>query len=63
MKSSWKETSFPAEMPLIKLIGAANFSVAHDCSEISAFVPQEHQIRMLSDKLMRWNMYFKSAKI
>ena len=37
-------------MPLIKLIGAANFSVAHDCSEISPFVPQEHQIRMLSDK-------------
>ena len=41
----------PAEMPLIKLIGAAiKSAVARDSSKISAFVPQEHQIRMCSDE-------------
>ena len=43
--SSRKGSSFPAEMPLIKLIGAAS-----DSSNISALVPQEHQIRMSSDE-------------
>ena len=38
-------------MPLIKLIGAAiKSAVARDSSKISAFVPQEHQIRMCSDE-------------
>ena len=38
-------------MPLIKLIGAAiKSAVASDSSKISAFVPQEHQIRMCSDE-------------
>ena len=50
-KSSRKEPSFPAEMPLIKLIGAAiKSAVARDSSKISAFVPQDHQIRMCSDE-------------
>ena len=38
-KSSPTESSFPAQVPLIKLIGAANLQV-----------PQEHQIRMRSDE-------------
>ena len=43
-----KGFQFPvAEMPLIKLIGLA---VNHDSSKTSALVPQEHQIRMHSDK-------------
>ena len=38
-------------MPMIKLIGAAiKSAVARDSSKISAFVPQEHQIRMRSDE-------------
>ena len=37
---AWKFPGFPAGMPLIKLIW-----VAHDSLKISAFVPQEHQIR------------------
>ena len=41
-KSSRKESSFQAEVPLIKLIRAARDS--------SALMPQEHQIRMRSDK-------------
>ena len=50
-KSSGKESSFPAEVPLIKLIGAANLhAVARDCKKISALVPQEHQVRMRSDE-------------
>ena len=44
-KSSRKEPSFPAEMPLTKLIGAANQQ-----SLVIAFVPEEHQIRMRSDE-------------
>ena len=48
-KSSGKESSFPAEVPLIKLIGAANLhAVARDYMKISALVPQEHQIRIPS---------------
>lgn len=50
-KSSRKELSFPAEMPMIKLIGAAiKSAVARDSSKISAFIPQEHQIRMRCDE-------------
>ena len=37
-------------MPLIKRVGAANSAVARDNSKISAFVPQEHQIRMRSEE-------------
>ena len=44
-KSSQKGSSFSAKMPLIKLVGAATNS-----SKISSLVPQEHQIRMRSDK-------------
>ena len=53
-KSSRKESSFPAEMHLIKLIEAANRQSSADSSKISTFVPQEHQIRMRSDE--RGNM-------
>ena len=50
-KSSRKGPSFQAEMPMIKLIGAAiKSAVARDSSKISAFAPQEHQIRMRSDE-------------
>ena len=44
-KSSRKEYSFPAEVPLIKLI-----RVARDSSKMSALMPQEHQIKVRSDK-------------
>ena len=44
-KSSRKEPSFAAEVPLIKLIGAAYLQ-----SPVIALVPQEHQIRMRSDE-------------
>ena len=53
-KSSRKESSFPAEMHLIKLIEAANRQSPADSSKISTFVPQEYQIRMRSDE--RGNM-------
>ena len=33
-----------------KLIGAANQEVARDSSKTSAFVPQQHKVRMRSDK-------------
>ena len=49
-KSSRKESIFPAEMPLIKLIGAANLQSPVIARKISALVPQEHQIRMRSDE-------------
>ena len=49
-KSSRKESSFPDEEPLIKLIGAANFQSPVIARKISASVPQEHQIRMCSDE-------------
>ena len=54
-KSSRKESSFPAEEPLIKLIGAANFQSPVIARKISASVPQEHQIRMRSDELDNTN--------
>ena len=49
-KSSRKESSFPAEIPLIKLIEAANRQSPADSSEIATFLPQEHQIRTRSDE-------------
>ena len=49
-KLSREGSSFPAEMPLIKSIGVANSAVTSDSSKISAFMPQEHQITMHSDK-------------
>ena len=46
-------------MPMIKLIGAAiKSAVARDTSKITAFVPQEHQIRMRSDELDNDNNIF-----
>ena len=54
-KSSRKESSFPAEEPLIKLIGAANSQSPVIARKISASVPQEHQIRMRSDELDNTN--------
>ena len=49
METKWsrKVSSFPAEMSLIKLIVAAN---RQSPVKISAFMPQEHQIRKRSDK-------------
>ena len=44
-KSSQKESSFPAGMPLIKLIWVANLQWPMIARKFSAFVPQEHQIR------------------
>ena len=54
-KSSRKESSFPAEEPLIKLIGAANFQSPVRARKFSALVPQEHQIWMRSDELDNTN--------
>ena len=45
-KLSWKEFSFLAEEPLVKLIGVANLQSHCESSKISALVPQEQQIRM-----------------
>ena len=44
-KSSRKESSFPAEMSLIKLLGTATLQLENFC-----LVPQEHLIRMRSDE-------------
>ena len=49
-KSSQKKSSFPAEMPLIKLIEAAYLQSPMIARTISAFVPREQQIRMASDE-------------
>ena len=49
-KSGRKEYSFPAEAPLIKLIGGANLQSPRDGSKMSALVPQQHLIRMRPDK-------------
>ena len=54
-KSSRKESSFPDEEPLIKLIGAANSQSPVRARKFSALVPQEHQIRMRSDELDNTN--------
>lgn len=46
-----KGVQFPAaEKLLIKLIGGDKSVVTCDSSNISAFVPQEYQIRMCSDE-------------
>ena len=50
-KSSRKESIFPAEMPLIKLIGAAILQSP------PTFVPQEYQSRMSSDERDKENKY------
>ena len=44
-KSIRKESNFPAEMPMIKLLGAGNLQLENFC-----FVLQEHQIRMRTDE-------------
>ena len=49
-KSSRKESSFPAEVPLIKVIEAANLQSPVIARKISAFASQEHHIRKLSDE-------------
>ena len=53
--SSRKESSFSAEVPLIKSKGGigrliCSPSWSADSSKISSLVPQEHQIRMYSDE-------------
>ena len=68
METKWsrKVSSFPAEMSLIKLIVAAN---RQSPVKISAFMPQEHQIRMRSDKrentnsiTLVWNIFTGEIK-
>ena len=50
MKLSRKESSFPAELPLINSVGAAKSVVARDTSKICGFVPQGTKIRMPSNE-------------
>ena len=48
-------------MHLVELIGAANIAVTYDSSKISAFVLQEHYIRMCSDERNNLSQEFLSG--
>ena len=52
IESKGVQASFPADVSLIKLIGAANYDLQLPVysSNFSALVPQYHQIRMRFDE-------------